>query len=46
MFRFNPEKFLNLVCVAGGASLIGAALGPLVGWGVFIIAFGLLPTNV
>lgn len=46
MFRFNAEKFLNLTCVVIGSICIGASLGPLVGVGVFIVAFGLLPTNV
>lgn len=46
MFRINSTKILNLISVAIGAALIGAALGPLVGWGAFFIGFGLLPTNV
>lgn len=46
MFRLNATKVLNLICVAAGATMIGAALGPLVGGGVFLVAFGLLPTNV
>lgn len=43
--KLNPVKTMNAVCVVAGSILIGYGTSVVVGVGVFLVAFSLLPSD-